>query len=105
MTFIQPKKGSSTLLNKTLLLLIAGLVLGAFWIVILYNSFVNFNHGLSGLRLEFQQVQAQNAELKDKIFHVFDSAKTNNFNGTQLVQDKNPEYLEVNSKWSYASGY
>jgi len=104
MTFIQPKKGNG-ILNKILLLLAAGLVLGAFWMVILYNGFVNFNHGLSGLRLEFQQVQAQNSELKDKIFHLFDSVKANNANGAQLIQDKNPEYLEVNSKWSYASGY
>lgn len=104
MTFIQPKKGSSVL-NKILILLVAALVLGAFWMVILYNSFVNLNHGLSGLRLGFQQTQAQNAELKDKIFHLFDSANLGSFNNSRLIQDKNPEYLELNSKWSYASHY
>lgn len=104
MTFIQPKKGSN-ILNKILILLAAGLVLGAFWMVILYNNYVNLNHGLSNLRLEFKQVQAQNAELKDKIFRALDLAKSNNPSDRRLIQDKNPEYLEVNSKWSYASGY
>src|SRR5437870_13429674 len=105
MTFIHPKK-ESNILNKILFVLIIGLVLCAFWMVILYNNLVNFNHGLSNLKKEFGSVQTQNAELKDKIFSLINSARQNNLNGSELIQDKNPSYLEVgsiNQKWSYAS--
>ena len=103
MTFIHPKK-ETNILNKVLLLLTAMLVLGAFWIVILYNNFVNLNHGLSNLKKEFESVQIANAEQKDKIFSLLNSTQ-NNLKTSELIQDKNPAYLEVEPKWSYASGY
>jgi len=84
--------------------LISGLILGTFLLVVLYNRMVNFNHNLSATRSELQKIQAQNAELKDKVFSLFDSRSSYDFEG-KLIQDKNPQYLEIDPKWSFASRF
>lgn len=104
MTFIQPNRDSS-LSNKILVILILCLVFGTLWLIVLYNKYVNFSHGLSQMRSEFKEIQAQNAELKEKIFNLVDISNLEKFNGSNFIQDKNPQYLEIDSKWSYASRY
>ncbi len=103
MTFIQPQKRNS-ILNKILFLLTVNVIVGAFWLVMLYNNSVNFNHGLVSLRGELQQVEARNAQIKDALFRLFNDAVLH-INQLGLVQEKNPQYFEINSQWSYASGY
>lgn len=94
MTFIQPNKKS--FLNKILIALIVILVLGAVWLVVIYNNFVNFTHGFSQMKAELQTIQAKNVETREKIFGLVDSA---NVQGValekNLVQDKKPAYLEL----------
>jgi hypothetical protein len=105
MTYIQPNKNHSTL-NILLIFLGIGFFLGAVWLVILYNNSVNFSHGLSEMKSEFQEVQTVNVELKEKIFSVLDSLNSKSIAASHnLVQEKKPQYLEINTQWSYASEF
>lgn len=103
MTFIQPNKNSN-ILNKILILFAVCLIFGGMALVALYNRVVNFEHGSGKMKAEFSALQSQNAEIKDKILKLLgaggNQATLNNYN---LIEDKKPQYLEINSKWSYAS--
>ena len=77
-------------------MIIAIAVLAAFAVIILNNNIVNLEHGILGMREELKDAQTRNVELKEKVFGLFDSK---NFSGIVgfLVEDKNPEYMEVGS--------
>jgi len=105
MTFIQPEKNNG-FLGKFLMILMVGLFSGAIWLVVLYNNTVNLAHGAAEMRTELQSVQSQNAEAENKMFTLLtQSASAELVKKDNLVQDKNPEYLETNSQWLYASHY
>lgn len=105
MTFIQPHKNQS-FLNKALFLLAIFAVFGVIWLITLYNKEVKLDHAVSQMNAEFQLVQSQNAELKDKIIKLSDSANSINLISREnLIQDKAPQYFEVNKQWSFASQY
>jgi len=99
MTFIQPNKNKS-FLNKILLLLGIFTVLSSIWLVMLYNKLVNLNHGLSEIKSEFSEIQESNLAVKTRIFDLINSSDPSSVG--DLVQEKNPEYLEL---WSFASDY
>ncbi|MBI4087447.1 MAG: hypothetical protein HY434_01295 [Candidatus Liptonbacteria bacterium] len=103
MTFIQPNKNSNIINITVLFFLSALLIAGAILLVILYNRFVNFEHGVSGIKLQLKEIQAQNVEIEDKIFTLIDSSKSESVSLGKLIPDKNPKYFEA--KWSYASQY
>ncbi len=69
----------------------------------LYNKLVNFDHGLSRMKTEFADIQSQNLAMKAKVFSIINSADPKTFGG--LIQEKNPEYLEIRPTWSFASDY
>ncbi len=102
MTFIQPNKDKSVL-NKILVLFVLFTVLSAVWLVVLYNRVVNLNHGLSSIKSEFSNIQAQNLAIKSKVLDLINSSDPSSIGG--LVQEKNPEYVEVRQTWSFASDY
>lgn len=104
MTFIQPNKNSN-LINTVLFLLAFLLVGAALSLIILYNRFVNFEHGVSEIRLQLKQIQAQSVEAENKIFSLIDLSKSENLFLGKLVPEKNPAYFEVDQKWFYASQY
>ena len=79
------------------------LVVAAIYLIILYNRFVNFEHGVSGMKLQLKRVQAQNMDFQDKIFRLIDASKLESVSSGRLIPEKNPTYFEVNQKWSYAS--
>lgn len=102
MTFIQPNKERR--INVIVLFCLSFvLVSAAFYLVILYNRVVNFEHGISSMKLELKALEADNMELQNKIFGLLNSSKLEHLSSGKLIQDKNPEYLEV--LWSYASQY
>ena len=77
-------------------MIVAIAVLAAFAVVILNNNVVNLEHGILGMREELKDAQTRNVELKEKVFGLFDAKS---FSGMgSLVQDKNPEYVEVGSR-------
>jgi cell division protein FtsL len=104
MTFIQPNK-SRGILNLIFAALAVCLIVVGAAIIILYNRLVNLNHGIDGLRVEFLTLQSQNADIKDKVFESLNAANNPEILAKYgLTQDKNPEYVQINSQWSYASG-
>src|SRR3989344_2535022 len=101
MTYIQPNRKS--LLNKTIFALVGVVVATAFWLVILYNNIVDLEHGISSVREEIKSLQVESVDLNEKLFAIFDSSNFSKVLGANLIQDKNPEYMEVSSKWHFAS--
>jgi len=77
------------------LLLLAAVILMAFAVVILYNKTVDLEHGITAMRNDIKKTEAKNTELKEKIFALFDSSNLKETLGGSLIQDKNPQYLEV----------
>ncbi|MBI2034020.1 MAG: hypothetical protein HYT13_02900 [Candidatus Liptonbacteria bacterium] len=103
MTILQPHK-KITLLTKLLIVLAIPLALEIVYLVMLSNETVNLRHEISKINLEIQKVENDNVEIKDEIFSLFDNQSLADFSQTHaLVQEKNPEYLEVNQKWAIVS--
>lgn len=86
------------------MMLVFALIISVFWLIVVYNRVVNFEHGISAVKSELKSVQAENVELKEKIFGLFDEKNVSRLD-VGLVKDKNPEYLEVAPRWSFASHY
>ncbi len=93
MTYIQPNKNDS--LNKALFLLIGGVIFASFGLVILYNYIVNLEYGITNMRQEIKKAQTENVELREKTLALFDPENFRKIIKTDLVQDKNPDYLAV----------
>lgn len=105
MTLIQPGKNFGYL-YVVLMVLTFPLITGVIWLVLIYNQTVDVRHGISDTKSELQRLEIQNAEYKEKLFKVLDTAsllqiaKTNSFE-----QDTKPRYLEVSkdNQWALAS--
>lgn len=103
MTFIQPNKEKNSF-NKAAAILVVCLIFAVVWLVMIYNRFVNVSHGISQAKADFQTVQAENAELKDRIIKLTDSINSGNTVAkNNLIREKNPAYFEIASQWSYVS--
>jgi cell division protein FtsL len=95
MTIIQPGN-KKTFWDRILAGLIIASVLISFFLVSAYTRFINLNHGLAETRKAIQEVQTANAELKDKIFALFDRSRLESLAAERnLVVEKNPQYLRV----------
>ena len=101
MTYIQPNKKS--LITKMLPVLIGSVVFAALWLVVLQNKIVDLEHGIIDARKELKALQLGNVELREKALTLFDVARIDAANESNLIQDKNPEYMEI--QWSFASRY
>ncbi len=95
MTFIQPNKNNS-FTNAIVLFSLSFLAAAAFSLIILYNRVVNFEHGVSEIKLQLKEIQAKNIEVQDKIFSLIDSSKSESLSSGRLIQDKNLKYFEIN---------
>lgn len=103
MTILQPHK-KITLLTKLLIVLAIPLALEVVSLVILSNQTVNLRHEVSKMNSEIQRAENDNAEIRDKISALFDNQNLEDFSAKRaLVQEKNPEYLELNQKWAVVS--
>ena len=73
-------------------------MLATFWLVMSYNKVVSLDHGISNAKQSINKIQSQNAELKNQTFSLLDGNYLQKFAlERNLVQDKNPQYLEVNT--------
>ena len=102
MTYIQPAKKS--LMNMILMWLIAAIVLGSLFLVMIYNKIVNFEYGIAEVKAEIKEIQAENAELQEKIFTFFSADNFLEVIGDNFIQDKNPEYLVTNEETQQLKG-
>ena len=104
MTIIQPNKEKKFSLLLVAVLFLPLLAAGT-GLVVLYNQTVNLEHNIEAARAEWQKIEAGNAELKDDIFTLFDSASLEFLAvGQGLVKEKYPEYIN-SERWAFASQY
>lgn len=104
MTIIQPNRTRAFPLNIILSALIALVVLAAVWLVSLYNTLVNIQHGIAETRDEIRNIQTANAELKEELFAILDSRKFEEFAAERaLIKNRAPRYFQLDPQWSLAS--
>ena len=100
---MQPNKEKKTL-TRLLFILAVPLLGGVVGLVMLYNQTVNVQHAVDGLRADLQEIQTNNAELKERFFGLFDRASIEQFvQERNLIKERNPEYLTVKEQWAVAS--
>jgi hypothetical protein len=105
MTFIQPNKNNG-ILNGILAMLGVGALGGIFLLVCLYNSTVNLSHNISAAKTDLGAVSAQNTSLNNTVIAALGSDQIKaNARSNNLMEDKNPQYFPVDSKWLLASQY
>lgn len=81
---------------------ICTMALGLFW----YNQIVNLSHELESRRQDIQKIQVQNADLKQRVYALvsFENLKKV-ARERNLVAEKNPRYLQMDSRWLFASHF
>ena len=94
MTFIQPGK-KSILFRFFLAFMVAGLVGGTFWLIMLYNQAVNLDHEIAAAKSELDSIGAENTALNNQIVTMLGDTNTGAI-ATQggLVVAK-PQYVTV----------
>ena len=103
MTILQPHK-KITIFTKLVIALVILLVFEVVSLVMLSNQTVNLRHEVLKMNLEIQRAENDNAGIKDKISALFNNQSLEDFLAKRaLVQEKTPEYLEVNQKWAIVS--
>ena len=81
-------------------LTICTIVLGLFW----YNQIVNLTHELASRRQDIQKIQAQNAELKQRVYALLSFENLQKVaNAHNLVAEKNPQYLGYVQELSFVT--
>lgn len=103
MTYIQPKKDNS-FINILLFAVALSVLGGAVSLIVIYNQTVSLAHGTQETREALRATETANAELKERIFLLFDPAHVTAFAAERgLVIDKNPHYIEIAKQWVVAS--
>lgn len=95
MTFIQPNK-KSIFFRLFLVLVVAGLMGGTFWLIVLYNQTVNLNHGIAAAKAELDSIGAENTALNNQIITTLGNTGQLNAIATSdgLVVAK-PQYVSI----------
>lgn len=97
MTYIQPNKNN----NKVNFLISISIIFSvslAVWSVFLYNQTVNLRYEITDYEKIVRRAEVENVELKNNLRQIVDSKNLETLaeNGN-LVLDKNPEYLRMQS--------
>jgi cell division protein FtsL len=75
-------------------------------LIFLYNQTVTLNNEITQAKVAIQGIQGQSAEINNQIFDLFASQNVAKFvDASGLVVENNPQYVETNSKWAFASQY
>lgn len=98
MTIIKPHKTNNYL--RFLFLIFALGALGGGIYIFEYNSLVNIKNQIESAKKEIVELQIQNADLKNNLYQILDTAKLENLAlEKQLVLEKNPEYFNT-KQWA-----
>ncbi len=90
-------------MNRLIVGLVVVLLVEAFWLVMLYNHFVNTQHAFSTAPEELGATQTQNAELKQTIFALFDTKSLQALAESKgFIEERNPRYLQLELPMSLA---
>jgi len=98
MTIIEPNKAKASYNPSILMMsfLLAGLAVLNIYI---YNQNVSLKQYISGSSKEIQELQAVNAEYKNKLYKMTDLSTLNELvKINNLVKDRKPEYFENKSE-------
>lgn len=103
MTFIQHNR-SNWWQSAVMAALIVFSIGASVELVYLYNRAVNLKANVAAVREDIQDIETQNAEMKEQIFGLLSPDNFQEFAAERgLVQENSPRYLEVDRKWSIAS--
>jgi len=93
MTFIQPNKSRGTFV-LAIGALIAVLLLGTFWLVVLYNHVVNLNHAIATDKAKLDVIGAQNTMLSNEAQAALGSGQLTSLASEDgLVIENKPQYF------------
>ncbi len=100
MTFLEPKKERKTL-DFIYLAMGLGIIIGIFFLVVMYNQVVSLKHDISGINNEIEREQAKVAEIKEAVFSILNSDEVKIFIAEKgLISEKSPSYFESTSQES-----
>jgi cell division protein FtsL len=97
MTIIRPNQKFS-LVDVLLFISLILLFFASLALVIIYNYVVNFENSILEKQKEIKKTETQIAESKENLFNLLSSENLKKIaeeNG--LIEEKNPEYVELNS--------
>jgi len=97
MTIIRPHQKFS-LVDVLLFISLILLFFASLALVIIYNYVVNFENSILEKQKEIKKIETQIAESKENLFNLLSSENLKKIaeeNG--LIEEKNPEYVELNS--------
>ncbi len=94
MTIIQPNKNKNKINLAISLLLLAIIVLIGQGIYT-YSQSVTFRYDINSLEKNLREVEAQNAEIKNKIFTFFEPENIKRIVEEKgLIEEENPKYIK-----------
>lgn len=103
MTFIQPTQHKN-IWNILLVVLAIAVFSGTFWLVIAYNKVVNLSHDISSMKAQLDSIGAQNTARSNAMIATLSGNNLAHVAGAEtLVQEKTPEYFQLDKKWPIAS--
>ena len=103
MTFIQPNKHKNFYTILLVALAIA-VFTGTFWLVIAYNKTVNLSHDISSTKTQLDSIGAENTAANNKIIATLGGSNLAVVaSESNLVQEKSPEYFQLDKKWPIVS--
>jgi len=103
MTFIQPTKNKNVL-NLALFGLGFALLGATFWVIVAYNQTVSLSHDITTMKGQLDALGAKNTSLNNDLMAALGSDQVKALaSQSGLVEDKKPQYFELNQKWPIAS--
>lgn len=82
--------------NFSIATLVSVLVLSVVWSISLYNRVTGLQHDVLSSQAALQQLQVKDAELKNRLYQMMDTALSDSFIQTSgLVMDKAPTYASA----------
>ena len=103
MTFIQPSKNKN-ILNLVLFGMGAALLVGTFWVIVAYNQTVSMAHDISKMKSELDTLGAKSTAINNQLIGSLGSdAIASAAAKSGLVEDKKPQYFEIDQQWPIAS--
>lgn len=96
MTFFIPEQKS--FLNYIIATFIAVVLLASISVIWAYNRSVNLEHEISAAELSIRKIETDKAQLQDKISTLLSDAALKKLStGRNLVEEKNPRYVKIES--------
>lgn len=105
MTLIQPNKKRNSFSIGFVFLAIIPIVIGTFWLIMLYNKTVDLTHLTREKKAEVERVESVSAELNNTISSLLVRTNLESLAISRgLVKESHPSYITPH-QWELASHY